>query len=251
MTRPENPYFARAMANWMWSQFFGRGLAEPADDLGAANPPVHPALLEALAKEFVASGYDLRKLIRTIATSSAYGLSSEPVPGNASDTRLFSRHLPRPLTAHQLADAIAQATDVPNVFANLADTSGGARAIDVFDPATPSALLDAFGRCPRTAACRPVATPNLSLRQTLLLIGGDAIDGKVSSLNGYLSRLLEYGAEPSDIVENLYLRTVCRLPTAAERSHWTAELAGASALQEAAEDLFWALLNSREFAFNH
>jgi hypothetical protein len=248
MTRPDNPYFARAMANWMWSQFFGRGLAEPADDLGAANPPVHPALLDALAREFVAGGYDLRALIRLIVTSTAYGLSSEPVPGNAADARLFSHHAPRPLSAQQVADAIAQATDVPNVYANRAR---GTRALDVFDPATPSAILDAFGRCPRTTACRPVATPSLSLRQTLLLIGGDAIDGKVSSLNGYLARLLEYGAEPSDVVENLYLRTVCRPPTDAERSHWTAELAGAASLSEAAEDLFWSLLNSREFAFNH
>jgi hypothetical protein len=248
MTRPDNPYFARAMANWAWAQCFGKGLADPADDLGAANPPVHPELLDALARHFVEHRYDLRDLVRTIVTSRAYGLSSAPVPGNEGDRRLFSHQIARPLTAHQMADALAQATDVPNLYANRAR---GTRAIDVFDPAVGSTILDTFGRCQRLNGCSSVVTPALSLRQTLLLIGGDAVDGKVTSLNGYLARLLEYGAEPADIVENLYLRTVCRPPTEEERSHWTAELGGASSPREAAEDLFWALLNSREFAFNH
>ncbi len=251
ITRPDNPYFARAMANWMWAQFFGRGIVEPADDMSAANPPVHPALLDAIAKAFIESGYDLRALMRMIVTSTAYGLSSRVLPENAADTRAFSHYQPRPLTAHQLADAIAQATDVPNVYANRAARPGITRAIDLFDPATPSLLLDALGRCPRTIDCQPSGTPQVSLRQMLLLIGGDTIDARVSGLNGYLSRLLEYGAEPSDIVENLYLRTLSRLPNEAERSHWTEQLTSSDSIQETAEDLFWALLNSREFAFNH
>jgi hypothetical protein len=251
MTAPDNPFFARAMANWVWAQCFGKGLADPADDLSAANPPVHPELLAALARHFVEHKYDLRDLIRTVVTSNAYGLSSSTVPGNESDGRLFSHQMARPLTAHQMADALAQATDVPYRYPNRAT---GTRAIDVFDPAGASTILDTFGRCPRVNTCATVATPLVSLRQSLLLIGGDSVesvDAKVSSLNGYLARLLEYGAEPGDIVENLYLRTVCRPPTEEERSHWTAELAGAPELREAAEDLFWALLNSREFAFNH
>ena len=84
-----------------------------------------------------------------------------------------------------------------------------------------------------------------------MLIGGDTISGKVDSINGYLARMLEYNAEPRDVVENLYFRTVCRPPTEEELSYWTAELAAAPVLREAAEDLFWSLLNSREFAFNH
>ncbi len=248
MTSPENPYFARAMANWVWAQFFGKGLADPADDLSAANPPVHPELLDALARHFVESGHDLRELIRTVASSEAYGLSSATVPGNEHDRRLFSHQMARPLTAHQMADALAQATDVVNRFQNR---PAGTKAIDVFDPSTPSTILDTFGRCPRTNGCAAVSTPSLSLRQALLLIGGDVVDGKVTSLNGYLSNMLEYGAEPRDVVENLYFRTLCRPPTAEEQSYWTAELEAASSLREASEDLFWALLNSREFAFNH
>jgi hypothetical protein len=250
VTSPENPYFARAMANWTWAQFFGKGIADPPDDLSMSNPPVHPELLDALAAHFVAHHYDVRDLIRTIATSQAYGLSSATTPGNEHDTRLFSHHQPRPLTAHQMADALAQATDVENRYLNRAK---GTKAIDVYDPTVRSTILETFGRCPRTNGCAAVSTPPLSLRQSLLLIGGDVIESKITSLSGYLADLISGPSppEPADIVENLYLRTVCRKPTAGELDHWTSELKKASSFREAAEDLFWALLNSREFAFNH
>ncbi len=248
MTKPDNPFFARAAANWAWAQMFGKGLADPADDLSKANPPVHPELLDALAKHFVQSKYNLRDLIRTIALSEAYGISSESVAGNERDQRLFSHFLPRPLTAHQMADALAQATDIANRFQNRRPD---AKAIDINDPTTPSTILDTFGRCNRQNGCSVVPIPALSLRQSLLLIGGDVIESKVSNLNGYLSNMLELKLPPEEIVENLYVRTVCRMPTAAESERWSKELSGAGDLREAAEDLFWALLNSKEFAFNH
>ena len=247
MTAPDNPYFARAMVNWTWAQLFGRGLVDPADDLSRANPAVHPELLEALARHFREHKYDLRDLVHTIATSEAYGLSSATVPGNERDQRLFSHQAPRPLTAHQMADALAQATDVPNVYGQLKTRL----AIRVTDPATPSVILDTFGRCPRTTGCASVQTPPLSLKQALLLIGGDVIESKVASPNGYLASALTLELEPGELVENLYLRTVCRPPAAEELSRWSAELKQASSLRDAAEDLFWSLLNSREFAFNH
>jgi hypothetical protein len=246
MTAPENPYFARATANWVWSQLFGKGLVDPPDDMSRANPAVHPELLDALARHFVATKFDLRALVRTIAVSESYGLSSATVPGNERDTRLFSHQLPRPLTAHQMADALAQATDVANRFQNVAR-----RAIDLPDPMSASTILDTFGRCARTTACASTPAPALSLRQALLLIGGDVVEGKVSNLNGYLASALKLELEPEELVENLYFRTVCRPPTAEELSHWSAELKQAASKREAAEDLFWALLNSREFAFNH
>ena len=255
-TSAENPYFARAMANWAWAQFFGKGIADPPDDLSAANPPVLPELLDALASDFAASGFDLRHLIRAIATSNAYAVDSAPIPENASDHRLFSHHLPRPLTAHQMADAISQATNVPEYFPGLG-RQARRKAVEIFDPGTPSPILDAFGRCPRTSGCSPVASPSLSLAQALLLIGGGTIDDKVMHLNGYLSNLLALDPPPSpgEIVEFLYYRTLCRPPSVAERTYWADEITSASetpdGLQGAAEDLFWALLNSREFAFNH
>lgn len=250
ITSPDNPYFARATANWVWSQFFGKGIADPPDDLSKANPPVHPELLDALAKHFVAHKYDLRDLIRTIATSEAYGLSSATVPGNAKDSRFFSHQIPRPLTAHQMADALAQATDVPNRFGGQAGNAIR-RAIEIHEPSNASAILDTFGRCSRQVSCSAVATPPLSLRQSLLLIGGDVIESKVVSLNGYLANLLELNPEPDEVVENLYMRVLCRPPVPEELSRWSAELKQAPKFREAAEDLFWALLNSREFAFNH
>jgi hypothetical protein len=248
ITKTDNPYFARAMANWTFAQFFGKGLADPPDDLSRSNPPVHPELLDALAKHFVEHKYDIRNLIRTIATSNAYAASAATVSGNERDTRLFSHHLPRPLTAHQMADALAQVTQVINRYPNRA---AGTRAIEVFDPSAASTILDTFGRCSRLNGCSAVATPALSLRQALLLIGGDVVESKVSSLNGYLSSALQTDPEPGELVEMLYFRTVCRPPTPEEASHWSAELKAAPSLREAAEDLFWALLNSREFAFNH
>jgi hypothetical protein len=253
ITAADNPYFARAMANWVWAQLFGKGLVDPPDDMSRSNPPVHPELLDALARHFVAHKYDLRDLIRTIASSEAYGLSSAAIKGNEQDTRLFSHHLPRPLTAHQMADALAQASDVPNLFQGGAarGTRGARRAIQITDPAVPITILDTFGRCSRTTTCVANPTPTLSLRQALLLIGGNVIEDKVTNLNGYLSSALKLELEPDELVENLYYRTVCRPPSAEELSHWSAELKQASSFREAAEDLFWALLNSREFAFNH
>jgi hypothetical protein len=246
MTAPDNPYFARATANWVWAQLFGKGLVDPPDDMSRANPPVHPELLDALARHFVKSKFNLRDLVRTIAVSETYGLSSATVPGNERDIRLFSHQLARPLTAHQMADALAQATDVANRFQGVAR-----RVIDLPDPMTANTLLDTFGRCPRTTTCSSTPAPALSLRQALLVIGGELIENKVESLNGYLSSALKLELEPEELVENLYFRTVCRPPTPEELSHWAAELKHASSKQEAAEDLFWALLNSREFAFNH
>ena len=249
MTAPDNPYFAKATVNYLWAQFFGKGIADPADDLSKANPPVHPELLDALAKHFVELKFDIKAMIRTIVTSRTYGLSSGTVPGNESDSRLFSHQIPRPLTAHQMADAIAQATDVANRFS--ARAGDVRRAIDVFDPVTASPILDTFGRCNRQVGCASVATPPLSLRQSLLLIGGDVIESKVNSLNGYLANLLELNPEPDEIVENLYMRVICRHPSPEELSRWSAELKQATSLKEASEDLFWSLLNSKEFSFNH
>ena len=253
ITARDNPYFARAMANWVWAQLFGKGLVNPPDDMSRSNPPVHPELLDALARHFVEHKYDLRELIRTIAGSETYGLSGQPVKGNEMDRRLFSHRLPRPLTAHQMADALAQATNVANSFPGGARRGRGSarRAIEIYDPATPVPLLDSFGRCSRTTACAASPAQALSLRQSLLLIGGDVIEGKVSNLNGYLASALELDLQPEELVENLYYRSLCRPPTPEELSRWSAELKQAASRREAAEDLFWALLNSREFAFNH
>jgi hypothetical protein len=249
MTQADNPYFSKAMVNWVWAQMFGRGLVEPVDDMSRSNPAVHPELLDALARHFVESGHDVRKLIVTIASSRVYGLASSTVAGNEGDHRLFSHQMARPLSAHQMADALARATQVPNVFSDRLGDRG--KAIEVFNPTVPSAILDVFGRCTRVESCVQGGRPSVTLGQALLLIGGDVVDGKVSHPNGYLARLLDLGPSADEVVEFLYMRTLCRAPTAEERTHWAAQLTAAPELGVAAEDLFWALLNSREFAFNH
>ncbi len=254
LTAPENPYFARAMANWVWAQFFGKGLTNPADNLSASNPPVHPELLDAIAEEFTDSGFDLRSLIRLVVNSEAYGLSSRPIPGNENDSRFFSHQTPRPLTAHQMADALAQATETDLLF-DLSRGGGGTtriyKAVEVKYPSIPSDLLDTFGRCQRDSGCAPVATPTLSLRQALMLIGGSGVDSRISNFNGYLAEMLEFDPLAEEVVETLYLRTLCRKPRGEEIAHWSTVLDEAESFREASEDLFWALLNSREFAFNH
>ena len=227
-----------------------QGIADPPDDLSRANPPVHPELLDALAKHFVAHKYDVRDLIRTIATSEAYAMASSTAPGNEADNRLFSHQMPRPSPPTRWPTPWRRRPRSPtrSPAGTSTGTSGPSRS-RTRRPAARSSRRS--GRCNRINGCASVANPALSLRQSLLVIGGSVIEQKVSAPRGYLSNLLEVTTEPESIVENLYLRSLCRPPTSEELSHWTADLSRAPSLREAAEDLFWALLNSREFAFNH
>ena len=186
MTAADNPYFARAMANWVWAQLFGKGLVDPPDDMSRANPPVHPELLDALAKHFVAAQ------VRPAGPDPDHRRFRDlwPVVGHGAGQR--ARH------AAVLAPSAAAADGAPDgrragpgdrrAQSVLAETaaSGTRRAIEVPDPTSASSILDTFGRCSRTVSCGSAAAPALTLRQALLLIGGDVIESKVSSLNGYL-----------------------------------------------------------------
>lgn len=248
MTAPDNPFFAKAFSNWLWAQFFATGLVDPIDDLSASNPPSHPDLLDALAKRFVESGYRVKPMIREIVLSRTYGLSSVSDDRNRLFERFNAFQAPRPLSAQQAADALAQATGVPNRFANKPT---GTRAIEIQDPATPSPLLETLGRCDRQAACATTDSSAISLRQSLLWIGSDTVDAKVAAVSGYVRQLLELDPEPDSIVENLYLRTLSRFPSDKETAHWREAISQAGDRAEIVEDLFWALLNTREFQFNH
>ncbi len=165
--RPENPFFARALVNRYWAHFFGRGIVEPMDDLRLTNPPSNPELLDALADDFVRSGYDLKHLVRTICTSRVYGLSSIPNEYNAKDKQSFARHYPKRLGAEVLLDAISQVTGVPTAFAGL---PAGTRAIELPDESIASAFLDAFGRPKRDTACECERVSDASLGQSLMLL---------------------------------------------------------------------------------
>ncbi len=223
ITAPDNPFFARAMANWTWAQFFGRGSpTRPTTCRGPTRRSTRNCSTPwpALRRPQVRPPRPDRRPSRPRPPT---GRPRRRCPGNEGDDRLFSHQRPRPLTAHQMADALAQATDVVNRFRDKPD---GTRAIEITDPSTPSAILEAFGRCNRINGCAAVATPALSLRQSLMVIGGDVIEAKVTHPQGYLANLLELAPAADEVIENLYLRALCRLPNAEELSHWTAELTG-------------------------
>ncbi len=246
MTAPDNPYFARAIVNRMWKQFMGRGIVEPVDDFRDTNPPANPSLLDALARDFIASGYDLKHLIRTITSSRSYQLSSVPNEANRDDTAGHSRYYARRLTAEQLLDSISLATGVPEEFPSLYP---GTRAAQLPEPEVPSYFLDVFDRPSRQLVADRVQTN--SLNQALHLISGETIQDKVSDRGGTLHRLLEGGASDEEIVEELYLGALARFPDAAELAAARRTVDAAGSRAEGLEDLFWALLNSKEFVYQH
>ncbi len=245
LTAPDNPLFARAIVNRVWKELLGRGLVEPVDDLRPTNPPSNPALLDALAGEFVRQRYDLRKLVRVIVSSRTYQLSSQANNINRLDECFFSHAYLKPLAAQVLADAIAQATGVPDEFGGVAP---GTRAVELIDPQVSSYTLDVFGRCPRTTSCENPAQFGGGLSQALHLVNGPAVNAKSEEA---VNRLLAPARSNQEVIQELYLRTVCRLPKAREVIQWERVLSTAGSKREALEDLLWALLNSREFAFNH
>lgn len=243
ITRPDNRGFARACVNRVWKHLLGRGLVEPVDDLRPTNPATHPEVLDYLADQFMADGFDLRRLIRTIAESRTYQLSSEPVPGNASDTRLLSHALIRSPKAAVLLDMISQATGVPERFPDQPDT---ARALQLVGTQTPSETLDVLGRCSRERLCDTASAAGGGLAQALHLINGPAIN---SRLPDAIANLRTDDGDVAGTIHDLYLRTLSRPPRPEETAAWKARIAGSPDRREALEDLLWALLNSREFVF--
>ncbi len=240
---PGRPLLARSLVNRIWRHLMGRGLVEPVDDLRQGNPPLHPRLLQELTSTCLQSDFNLRSLVRAIVSSRAYGLESRAVPGNRADQQLFSHYLTRPLSGAVLADALARATGVPDLFPGQ---PAGTTAQSLVDPRTPSEPLDALGRCRRGDAC-DAAPAGPGLRGALYLLNNAVLQEKLST--GIVASLANSPLEAA--VEELTLRTLSRLPSPEERDRWRKFLAGRSDRKEALEDLLWALINSREFAFNH
>ena len=246
VTDPGNPYFAGAMVNRVWRHYMGVGLVEPVDDLRATNPPTNPALWDALKADFVRNKFDLRKLMTVILTSRAYQLSASTRPGNATDGRFYSHYYARRLPAEVMLDAIADATGVPEAFP---DYPAGTRAVQVPDPGAASYFLSTFGRSDRVTACACERTGEVSLPQVLHLIGGDVTTGKVNADTGWLTTTLKTEANDDAVIDELFLRTLSRLPTPTERATVKGLLANAPHA-DVFRDLFWALLNSKDFLFN-
>jgi hypothetical protein len=252
MTQPDNPFFARTMVNRMWAHFLGRGIIHPIDDARSTNPPSNPKLLDALAADFVASGYDIKQLIRSITNSYAYRLDSVLTDGNAEDTQSFARFYPRRMSAEVLLDGISQVLDVPTQFASGAGMfPTGTRAIDLPDENVPAAFLDIFGRPGRMSACECERVDAPALTQALELVNSAEIQRKLTEATGFAHQIALAETSNSDRATRIFLRTLGRAPRTEELKISVDYLDGQSDPQEACRSLLWSLLATNEFLFNH
>ncbi len=247
MTAPDNPYFSRAISNRIWGHYMGRGLVDPVDDMRATNPPSNPELLDALARDFVEHGFDLKHLAKTILKSRVYGLSSLPTDLNRSEMHNFARHYPQRLSPYVLLDAIASATGVSHKFDDYPDVR---RAIQLPNEKARSEFLDMFGRSVRDTPCECETRLAPNLGQVLYLLHSDELERKITNQEGLVAQLVKDETSSEQIVEELFLRTFSRLPDDAEARDAVALLEQAAHRKQAAEDLLWTLLNSKEFLFN-
>ncbi|HEX8311266.1 MAG TPA: DUF1549 and DUF1553 domain-containing protein [Chthoniobacteraceae bacterium] len=243
---PQNPYFPRHIANLIWAQYMGRGIVEPVDDVRISNPPSNPELLDALAKKVVEYNYDLRRIVRDICNSRAYQLTTRANDTNELDDRNFAKATIRRMRAEVMLDCITQVTETKDKFRGL---PAGARAAEIADGKTTNYFLTTFGRATREVICaREEVGPTLS--QALHLINGDTVEQKIQQ-GGVVQKLIKLNKTPREIVQELYVRCFGRQPTEEEliklEPHW-----GVTEQQPAVfSDVFWALLNAKEFMFNH
>lgn len=247
LTAPENRAFNRNLANFVWEHFFGRGITHPIDDVRISNPPVNAPLLDALADRLVQTDYDVKQLIRDICASNAYQRSTRANATNRDDTTNFSRAQVRRIRAEVLLDCISQVTRTRDDFRGLPE---GARAVQIVDGRTSTYFLTTFGRATRetVCTCEVVMEPNLS--QALHLINGNTTNNKIRQ-GKLVERLLKDGKTPAEVIDYLYRAAFARPPTQAEQERLLGMVASSENRQQALEDVFWALLNAKEFIFNH
>jgi hypothetical protein len=247
LTSPDNPYFARNIANIVWAHFLGRGIIEPVDDVRISNPPSNPELLDALAAKLVDYRYDFKKLVRDICLSRTYQLDTRASDTNATDDRNFAKASIRRIRAEVLLDCISQVTDTQDKFAGL---PRGARAVEIPDGNTADYFLTTFGRASRTTVCSCEVKVDPNLSQALHLLNGDTIETKVEQ-GGVVKSLLKRGDTPDQVIANLYLRCLSREPTTNEIAELQRFFKAGSATEPVLNDVFWSLLNAKEFVFNH
>jgi hypothetical protein len=248
MAKPDNPFFAKALVNRIWGHFLGRGLVHEVDDLRETNPPSNPELLDALAKDFVQHKFDVKHVIRVILTSRVYQLSAEPSEFNQNDRQNFARYYARRLPAEVFLDAVNAACGTKGGFSGV---SANARAVDLPHEGFGSYFLDTFDRPKRVSVCECERSSAATLGQVLLLANSDEIESKIADSNGRVAKLLKAKTAAPAIIEELYLTAFSRHPTAPELNRTREYIETASDKQKAVEDVLWAVLNSKEFMFNH
>ena len=247
LASPDNPAFARNLANIVWAHFMGQGIVEPVDDARVSNPPSNPELLDALAGRLVEFEYDIKPLIREILVSRTYQLSTRRNEFNRWDERNFSHQKVRRMRAEVLLDCISEVTETADRFPGLG--RGGA-GVQIPDGRVPNYFLTTFGRSNREKACSCEVKTTPTLSQALHLINGETTTGKIAE-GKVVERLLAELGKPAAVAEALYVRCLSRTPTPIEAEKIESRLAGSPDKPRALEDLFWALLNSNEFLFNH
>jgi hypothetical protein len=234
------------MVNRLWKHFLSVGLVEPVDDLRATNPPSNQELWDVLNRELVSHNYDLRHIMRLIMNSRTYQLSAETRDSNFRDTRFYSHYYARLLPAEVLLDAICQSTGSPEQFSGY---PLGVRAIQVPDPGVDSYFLSLFGRSERTTACACERKTDVTLPQLLHLQNSDELYRKMKSPEGTLTALIASETDDVAVVDEMFLTTLSRLPGDDQRKAML-KLLGSGNRDEVLLDVFWALLNSKEFTFN-
>ena len=261
LTAPENPYFTRSIANRVWANFFGRGIVEPVDDLRVSNPASNEPLLEAISAHLVENRYDLKALMRLILQSETYQRTSAPLPENMGDQKYYSRYYPRRLMAEVLQDAITSVTRISPKYdkITLADGStqgtnfyrDGTRALQLFDSSVTSYFLKTFGRNEREITCECERSNKPSMVQVLHLSNGDTLNSNLRSEQSCVNVMIPQSDE--EIIEETYLLCLSRPPSDGERKRLIAMFDSTPETERRAaiEDLFWALMTSREFLFQH
>lgn len=262
ITSPSNPYFARAITNRVWANFFGQGLVEQVDDLRLSNPASNEPLLAAASQYLVDKGFDLKELMRAILDSETYGRSSQPIPQNATESKYLTRYYPRRLMAEVLLDSIDQVLETSSPFTTVAFPGAdsqktdfypaGTRAIQLYDAAIDSYFLKTFGRNPREITCECERSAEPSMVQVLHLSNGDTLNPKLGDPANRISRWVDEGISNDELVRRLYRVALARLPTEAETKELLTVIAEyGDDRRQAIEDAFWSVLTSSEFTFNH
>jgi len=257
----DNPFFAKMLVNRYWKRSSASGLVEPEDDMRVTNPSTHPELLNALATYFTVSGYDLRELMRLIANSRTYQLSAEPNQYNVTDRQNYSRYYPRRLPAEVLLDSINVLAETQESFAGQ---ERGTRAIALPDDSYNKDVyfLSVFGRPSMESACECERTSDANLAQSLHLINSPALQDKLANASGRAARLASLDMTDMAKIDDLYLAALARRPAFEEQKAALAHLnrkrdtiaerdARIKAERVAYEDMLWALINTKEFLFNH